>query len=372
MAIPAPTAPASLRTSLFAGLAAGAVAAVAAALVSLPLRSPDDNFLNTASVTAGALLAGLAAGAGWWLLGGRPPAWPRFALGMAAALAIVAAGALLLNLALAGSARFVIPLAVIVFGLLALLTPPLTRGRTRPAWAGPAGAVAALALGIALAGQGDAERGTLSLPDAPPPAARATTAAGAGAGTDAAASDGLIRAADVAGVEFRVTPGESTATYTVREKLARLPLPGDAVGKTTAVSGSLRLDGQPSRVVVDLSKLQSDQPMRDNFVRRNGPQLSRYPLAEFTVTSLDLPAEYRPGDTVTRDVTGTMKIREVERPVTFAVEARLQGGVLQVLGRTDFTWADFQIPPPNVAGIVQVEDNVHVEVLLVARRDGTG
>ena len=33
---------------------------------------------------------------------------------------------------------------------------------------------------------------------------------------------------------------------------------------------------------------------------------------------------------------------------------------------------DFQIPPPNIAGIVQVEDTVHLEVLLLARRDGTG
>ncbi len=67
-----------------------------------------------------------------------------------------------------------------------------------------------------------------------------------------------------------------------------------------------------------------------------------------------------------------MKIREVERPMTFNVEARMQDNVLYVVGRTDFTWADFQIPPPNIAGIVQVENNVHIEVLLVARPQGQG
>jgi hypothetical protein len=32
----------------------------------------------------------------------------------------------------------------------------------------------------------------------------------------------------------------------------------------------------------------------------------------------------------------------------------------------------FQVPPPTIAGIVQVEDTVHLEVLLEARRDSAG
>ena len=124
---------------------------------------------------------------------------------------------------------------------------------------------------------------------------------------------------------------------------------------------------------MDLRTLTSDSPQRDNFIRtRGGVQSERYPYAEFTVPTLsDLPAAYRPGETVSRNVPGTMKIREVERPLTFAVEARMQDNVLYILGRTSFTWADFQIPPPNIANIVQVEDTVNVEVLLVARRSAS-
>ena len=393
-----PPAAVSPDRSLLAGLAAGAVAAVAASLLSLPLRSPDDAFFNTASVTIMALLAGLAAGGVWWVVSGRPRPWRVLALTMAGAFAVVAVGAALLDAApgvpLDRIAPFVIPLAAVVFGLLALLTPLLAQPALRPMWTGPTGAAAALVLGIALAGQGDAESGRLALPELPPPAptgtgqaaptraapvatTETTPAAGPAATTAPAAaapaSDGLIRARDVAGVAFTVTPGESTATYTIREKLARLPLPSEAVGRTTSVTGTIFLDGRPSTVTVDLRTLQSDQPMRDNYVRTRGPELNRYPFAEFTVTNLvDLPSEYRPGETVTRMVTGVMKIREVERPLTFAVEARLQDDVLYVLGRTDFTWADFQIPPPNIAGIVQVEDNIHVEVLLVAKRNPQG
>ena len=66
-----------------------------------------------------------------------------------------------------------------------------------------------------------------------------------------------------------------------------------------------------------------------------------------------------------------MKICGVEWPLTIASEARLQDSVLYILGTTSFTWADFQIPPPNVRGIVQVEDTVRLEVLIVARREET-
>jgi polyisoprenoid-binding protein YceI len=69
------------------------------------------------------------------------------------------------------------------------------------------------------------------------------------------------------------------------------------------------------------------------------------------------------------NVTGPATVRGVERPLTFAVQARMDGDTLDILGTTDFTWADFEIPPPNIGGIVQVEDNVHIEVLIVAKRE---
>jgi polyisoprenoid-binding protein YceI len=357
----------SLGRSLLAGLGAGAVAGIVASLVSLPLRSPDDAFFNTASVTAGALLLGLVAGAVWY---GARGSVLRFLLPLEALFLVVVIGAVAIDLPAAaplkGAVLFIIPLAIIAFALTELLTPLLAQVRI-PGVVVAAPALAALALGIALAGHGDAQGGQLSLPDLP--AGRATSRAGEEAGPDA-----IVRPQDVAGVAFVIDSSQSVATYTVREKLVRLPLPNDAVGRTNAISGTIYLDGRPSTITVDLRTLQSDQPQRDNFIRRfGGVQSERFPFAEFTVSRLDnLPAEYRPGETVVRDVTGTMKIRDVERPLTFATESRLVDGVLQIKGSTTFTWADFQIPPPNVAGVVQVEDSVHLEVLLIAKREGMG
>ena len=42
-----------------------------------------------------------------------------------------------------------------------------------------------------------------------------------------------------------------------------------------------------------------------------------------------------------------LTIRGVSKPQTFAVEARLAGGVLEVHATTDFAWADYQMPTPN-------------------------
>jgi polyisoprenoid-binding protein YceI len=394
----APSSPPSFTRSLLAGLAAGAVAAVLASLLSLPLRSPDDVFFNTAAVTVAALVAGIAGSVFYWAVRSRTRSLRPFAVGIAATFVLLGVAVLAVEAApkapLDGVAGFVLPLGAVVLVAIGLVTPVFARPIWRAEWLGPTGAGVALVLGVALADRGDAESGALALPDLPPPSSPAamaparaqpatTAATDAAAPTPAAApaaastaagaqNDGLLRPRDVSGAAFVIDSAESAATYTVREKLAALPLPNNAVGRTNTISGTIHLDGRPSTVKVDLRTLRSDQPMRDNFIRtRGGLPSDRYPFAEFTVAGLaDLPAEYRPGDTVGRTVTGMMTIREVTRPLTFNVQARLQDNVLYILGATDFTWADFQIPPPTIAGIVQVEDTVHLEVLLVARREG--
>ncbi len=66
-------------------------------------------------------------------------------------------------------------------------------------------------------------------------------------------------------------------------------------------------------------------------------------------------------------VNGTLAINGAERPIAFAVEARLDGTTLNVLGQTTFVWKDFDLASPSLSGIVQVQDRVAVEVLLAAR-----
>lgn len=169
--------------------------------------------------------------------------------------------------------------------------------------------------------------------------------------------------ADLKGITFVVGEG-SRATFTVNEKLAQLPLPNDAVVRTTALAGQVRLDGRESKVTLDLQKLSSDQDRRDQFVRR---MFAQKPTAELLVPAISgLPERYEPGQVVKQSVQGTMTINGVTKPLTFEVEARLDGTTLNILGKTSIVWKDFEIPPPNTPAVT-VQDKVAVEVLLAAK-----
>jgi polyisoprenoid-binding protein YceI len=78
-----------------------------------------------------------------------------------------------------------------------------------------------------------------------------------------------------------------------------------------------------------------------------------------------LPETYTAGETYTASVTGSLTILGNTAPITFDVEAHLAGDQINILGTTDFTWDEYGIPKPSVPGIT-VQDNVHIEVLLIA------
>ena len=96
-----------------------------------------------------------------------------------------------------------------------------------------------------------------------------------------------------AAIRYDVVPEGTEVRYRVREQLVGLSFPNDAVGATNAVDGSIVFDAQgrlvsgQSRVTVDLRTLRSDEPRRDNYLRRNTLETERYPTVTF------LPAEAR-------------------------------------------------------------------------------
>ena len=170
---------------------------------------------------------------------------------------------------------------------------------------------------------------------------------------------------ELADITFLVGDG-SEATFTVREQISRLPLPSDAVVRTSAISGQIHLDGRPSVIHIDLHQLSSDQRLRDRYIRQR--MFPNDPTASFAVVDFgQLPEGFTEGETVTGPVTGLLTLRGITVPLSFEVEARDDGDVLLVLGRTSFTWSDFGMRPPNIAGRIQVQDEVKVEILLAAR-----
>ena len=341
------------------GLLSGAIAALIAGLLSLSLHSPDDAIFNTATITVGALQTMLSSR--WFAI-----AWGGVFIVIVAALAAS-------EVVFARMVAFGLPIAAVIFAVTGLGAWFLRDRLTSrvPAIAGLA-TVVALGAGVALAGQRDSASGALALPPTTSSSAVASAAATGTAGTasasaTAAASGALPKIfttpADLKNVTFAVGQG-SQATFTVNEKLVGVPLPNDAVEKSSALTGSIHLDGRPTTVTLDLLQLSSDQSRRDVFVRQ---MFRAQPKAVLAVPSISaLPDRYTTGQTVKQQVTGTLAINGVQRPITFDIEAQLDGTTLNVHGKTSFTWKDFDITPPNTP-TVQVQDKVAVEVLLIGQ-----
>ncbi len=164
------------------------------------------------------------------------------------------------------------------------------------------------------------------------------------------------------GITFNVSEG-SEATFTVEEQLANLPLPNDAVLRTSALTGIVNFDGTESLVIIELRTLSSDSQYRDGYVRNR--MFSTHPVAKVTVPStLPLPEGFAAGNEVTTQVEATVNLLGSDFPLVFDIEARDDGDSVFVLGRSTFTWDQFGITKPTARSVVSIEDDVRVEVLL--------
>ena len=167
------------------------------------------------------------------------------------------------------------------------------------------------------------------------------------------------------GIAFVVTE-DSEATFTVRERLALLPLPNKVDMRTTALSGEIHFDGRPSSVVINLHQLTSGQRLRDGYVR--GRMFRDHPAAIFTLENVGpLPEGFAEGEEVTVKITGHLNIRGVEVPLSFDVKAKDEGGVIAIQGRTSFVWDDFGMSLPTAVVVLSVGDEVKVQIDLAVR-----
>lgn len=168
----------------------------------------------------------------------------------------------------------------------------------------------------------------------------------------------------------------SEAGYRVREKLARLPAPSDAVGRTTGVSGDFTVSGADGdysisniTVEVDMTRLRSDSDRRDNALRERGLETDRFPTASFTNTgTVDLPDDVSPGQPLEFLLDGDLTIHGVTRRVSIPVQAELSYDTIEVVGSLTIPMADFDIEPPNVVNIVSVEDTGTLEFRLLLEK----
>ena len=148
-----------------AGLLSGSVAAIAAALVSLPLESPHDGLVNSATVVVITLIAAAVAGFVWKRLPEGQSRTKRFLIFILVGFLLVAGATALMQTQVERSLSFGLPVAALVAVVIGAGVPLLAdKGRALPWWLALAAVAVALAVGIALTGQGDQESGELQLP----------------------------------------------------------------------------------------------------------------------------------------------------------------------------------------------------------------
>jgi polyisoprenoid-binding protein YceI len=171
---------------------------------------------------------------------------------------------------------------------------------------------------------------------------------------------------------FALVPGESSASYHAQETF--LGSTRTAVGTTREVRGHILIDRSNLRglhigtIVIDLSKLQSDNGSRDDYLRRNTLATERFPTAEFAPSDvLGLPEAPAPGRDVPVTIRGALRLRDVTRNASFAAVLRFEDAAIIGAASTTVRLTDHGIPPPNFANLVRAGDAVRLEIRFTAR-----
>ena len=147
-----------------------------------------------------------------------------------------------------------------------------------------------------------------------------------------------------------------------------LDLPNDAVGRSSAVSGSIAFDADgrvlpaESKVEVDAATFASDRDRRDRYVQGRTLGAEQFPTIQLVPTevrglSLPLPTS----GSRTFSLAGNLTVREATRPTVWRVTARFGEQGVTGTASTSFTFAEFGLQPPRVPVVLSVADTIRLE-----------
>ena len=240
--------------------------------------------------------------------------------------------------------------------------------RLRPRQSGPAPArrglrvaVAVAVVAVVLAGGGWLAlmvRGA----DAPP-AARLRPGPAPAPGVAAGSPDGAWVVAGSA---------DGFVGYRVRERIANVAAPNDAVARSPGVTGEVTIAGGTltgARITVDMTRLDSGEQSRDEQMRDRGLATDTFKSASFRLTRPVPLGTLAVGRVLDLELPGELTLRDVTRPVVFPLQARWDGASVQVAGSLRIRRSDFQLEVPELVGF-KIEDAGVVELELTLVRKG--
>jgi len=174
---------------------------------------------------------------------------------------------------------------------------------------------------------------------------------------------------------FQIVSAQTTASYSVFENLIFQNKPNnDAVGTTHAVQGSFRIQTGAAPLVtgmnikVDLTTLQTDSQMRDNYVQQHTLETATYPDATFvSVSTQGLPTSYSDGQSVHFQLTGNMTMHGKTNKEVFDVQGEVANKTITGKATSTIFMTDFGIQPPNLANIAIAQNKVLVTITFTAK-----
>jgi polyisoprenoid-binding protein YceI len=169
----------------------------------------------------------------------------------------------------------------------------------------------------------------------------------------------------------------TTARYKVREQLAGISFPSDAVGTTQSVTGTVVLnpdgsiDAAKSKLTVDLRTLKSDQQMRDGYIQGRTLETEKFPMLEFVPRravglSAPLPAGMQAQSGF--QLVGDMTLHGVTKEVTWNVVATFGNDLVGGRATTTLDFPTFNLTKPSLARLLSVDDKIELEIEFRAKR----
>ena len=178
----------------------------------------------------------------------------------------------------------------------------------------------------------------------------------------------------VGAFRFTAQP-KSAVTVKVEEHLAVNTINTDAVLTTDGVTGALTLlpDGTftpDSLITVDMTKLKSDQDLRDTWIRLFGIESNRFRVSTFTPKrAVGLPMPLPSTGSWPFTIEGDLMIHGVTKTTTWKATAQRAGPDLTANATLTIKWADFNVGKPQAAvtQVVSVSDDIRLEIALIAK-----
>jgi polyisoprenoid-binding protein YceI len=158
--------------------------------------------------------------------------------------------------------------------------------------------------------------------------------------------------------------------YRVGETLLPARTRRMVTGRTPVVEGTLAISGSTvtaAKVTADVTKLASDEGLRDKILESQALETAKYNTAVFTLTQpLTLPAAPAKGTEVKLTAKGTLEVHGVARPFELPLTAKWDGTSITMATVGDgaaFTMADFGFALPKVP-ISEDDDHGTIEAQL--------